>query len=104
MSFAPRDLRNRGAVVVGGTSGIGLMLARGLADAGANVIATGRRQDLVESATAQIRAAGVRSVPIASDVTSRDSLEHLLSGARQEFGAVDILVNCAGKTRRTPTL
>ena len=104
MAFASRDLKSRTAVVIGGTSGIGLTLAKGLADAGANVIASGRRKDLVESATQQIRAAGGRSVPIACDVTSRDSVQALLAGAISEFGAVDVLVNCAGKTKRTPTL
>lgn len=104
MGFAARDLKARTAIVIGGTSGIGLMLAKGLGDAGANVIASGRRQELVEDASKQIRAAGGKSIPVACDVTSRDSLKELLAAAVQEFGAVDILVNCAGKTKRTPTL
>ena len=104
MAFAARDLKSRTAIVIGGTSGIGLMLAKGLADAGANVIASGRRAELVEAASQEIRAAGARSIPVTCDVTSRDSLKDLLAAAVGEFGAVDILVNCAGKTKRTPTL
>jgi NAD(P)-dependent dehydrogenase (short-subunit alcohol dehydrogenase family) len=104
MAFAARELKSRTAVVIGGTSGIGLMLARGLADSGANVIASGRRNDLVEAAAQQIRAAGGNSIPVACDITSRDSLQSLLSAAIGEYGAIDILVNCAGKTKRTPTL
>ena len=104
MAYAARDLKSRTAVVIGGTSGIGLTLAKGLAEAGANVIATGRRKELVEQASNQIRAAGVRSLPLACDVSDRGSLEQLLAGAAKEFGGVDILVNCAGKTKRTPTL
>ncbi len=104
MAFAARDLKSRTAVIIGGTSGIGLMLAKGLADAGANVIASGRRKELVEAAAQQILAAGGNSIPVTCDVTSRHSLQSLLAAAVGEYGAVDVLVNCAGKTKRTPTL
>lgn len=98
------DLTSKNAVVIGGTSGIGLTLALGLAQAGANVAATGRRADLVKAAAEKIRALGRKSLDIASDVTDRASLEKLLAAAEAEFGCVDILVNSAGITRRTPTL
>src|SRR6266849_5200625 len=98
------DLTSKNAVVVGGTSGIGLTLALGLAQAGANVAATGRRADLVKVAAQRIRAMGRKSLDIATDVTDRVSLEKLLAAAEAEFGQVDILVNSAGITRRTPTL
>lgn len=104
MAYSKLELTNRTAVVIGGTSGIGLALAKGFAQAGANVMATGRRSELVEKVAGEIRGFGVRSAAFACDVTRRDSLEHLLAGAIKEFGAVDILVNCAGKTKRTPTL
>jgi len=98
------DLTSKNAVVIGGTSGIGLTLALGLAEAGANVAATGRRADLVKAASEKIRALGRKSLDIATDVTDRVSLEKLLAAAEAEFGQVDILVNSAGITRRTPTL
>ena len=98
------DLTSRNAVVIGGTSGIGLTLALGLAEAGANVAATGRRADLVKAASEKIRALGRKSLDIATDVTDRANLEKLLAAAEAEFGQVDILVNSAGITRRTPTL
>jgi NAD(P)-dependent dehydrogenase (short-subunit alcohol dehydrogenase family) len=98
------DLTSRTAVVIGGTSGIGLTLAKGLAQAGANVVPTGRRVTLVESAASEIRKLGRKSLAIASDVTSESSLEALLKGVVREFGAVDILINSAGTTKRGPTV
>jgi NAD(P)-dependent dehydrogenase (short-subunit alcohol dehydrogenase family) len=98
------DLTNKTAVVVGGTSGIGLALTRGLAQAGANVIPTGRRETQVRSAAAEVTALGRRSLAQTSDVTDVASLESLLKSACAEFGSVQILVNCAGRTKRMPTL
>ena len=98
------DLSEKTAVVIGGTSGIGLTLAKGLAQAGANVVPTGRRADLVESAAEAVRKAGRRSLALASDVNDAGSLQALLDAAVKEFGRVDILVNSAGRTKRTPTL
>jgi NAD(P)-dependent dehydrogenase (short-subunit alcohol dehydrogenase family) len=104
MGYAPLDLTTKTAVVIGGTSGIGLTIAKGLAQAGANVLPTGRRTELVESAVADIKKAGGKALAMRSDVTDRASLEALLNAAIAEFGAVDILVNSAGTTKRTPTL
>lgn len=98
------DLANKTAVVIGGTSGIGLALARGLAQAGANVIPTGRREELVRKASAEVLALGRRSLAETSDVTDNASLERLLKSACAEFGSVQILVNCAGRTKKMPTL
>lgn len=104
MAYKKLELTGRTAVVIGGTSGIGRKLAKGLAQAGANVIATGRRTELVTEVAAEIRTLGTASAAITCDVLKRENLEKLLDGALQQFGAVDILVNCAGKTKRTPTL
>ena len=104
MAYAPLDLTGRTAVVVGGTSGIGRVIARGLAEAGADVVPTSRRAELVEETAAEIEALGRRSLRVTSDVTDRQSLEALLAAAIEAFGKVDIMVNCAGRTRRAPTL
>lgn len=104
MGYPGLELAHKNAVVIGGTSGIGLALAKGLAEAGANVIASGRREDLVRSIADEIRGMGRKSAAVASDVTDRDSLENLLSAAEGALGPIDILVNAAGTTRRTPTL
>jgi NAD(P)-dependent dehydrogenase (short-subunit alcohol dehydrogenase family) len=104
MGYLPLDLANKTAVVIGGTSGIGLTLARGLAQAGANVVATGRREEQVKAATAEVTALGRRSLAQTSDVTDNGSIERLLQAVCGEFGSVEILVNSAGRTKRMPTL
>jgi len=98
------DLATKTAVVIGGTSGIGLALARGLAQAGANVVPTGRREELVKKVAAEIVALGHRSLAQPCDVTDNASIEHLLESACKEFGSVQVLVNCAGRTKKLPTL
>jgi NAD(P)-dependent dehydrogenase (short-subunit alcohol dehydrogenase family) len=98
------DLAGKSAVVVGGTSGIGLAMAIGLAEAGADVIATSRRAEQVEQAAAAIEAAGGRTLRHTSDVADRASLEKLCAATLEAFGKVDILINCAGKIKRAPTL
>lgn len=104
MSYPDMDLSNQTAVVIGGTSGIGHAIALGLARAGANVVATGRREQLAKTATDEIRQLGRRSIAVATDVSERRSIEALLAAARAEFGSVEILVNSAGRTKRTPSL
>jgi NAD(P)-dependent dehydrogenase (short-subunit alcohol dehydrogenase family) len=104
MNYPTFDISSKTAVVIGGTSGIGLALAKGFAHAGANVVATGRRADLVQSVAAEIKAMGRKTVAPTCDVTNRSSVQALLQEVCDEFGGVDILVNAAGFTRRTPTL
>ena len=98
------DLTNKTAVVIGGTSGIGLALTRGLAQAGANVVPTSRRAEQVRNAAAQVVALGKRSLAQTCDVTENASIERLLQAVCAEFGSVQILVNCAGRTKKMPTL
>src|SRR6266446_6284738 len=98
------NLEGKIAVVIGGTTGIGRMLSLGLADAGADVIASARRQEQVDETAAEIERRGRQTLRLCSDVRNRASLEELLAASLQRFGKVDILINCAGKTKRTPTL
>ncbi len=104
MAFRPLDLSGRVAVVIGGTSGIGRAIAHGLAEAGADVIPTSRRAEQVEATAKEIEQKGRKSLRVASDVADRKSLEQLLQESVSAFGKVDILVNSAGKTKRTPTI
>jgi NAD(P)-dependent dehydrogenase (short-subunit alcohol dehydrogenase family) len=104
MAFSGFDLSGRTAVVVGATSGIGKAIALALADAGADVVPTGRRAALAKEAATEIEARGRRSLAIASDVAHPVSMEKLAAAVIEKFGKVDILVNAAGRTIRRPTL
>jgi NAD(P)-dependent dehydrogenase (short-subunit alcohol dehydrogenase family) len=97
-------LAGRVAVVLGGTTGIGRAISLALADAGADVVAASRRQAQVDAVAAEIEARGRRSLRLNADVTDRASLERLCAETLRAFGQVDILVSCAGKTTRQPTL
>jgi NAD(P)-dependent dehydrogenase (short-subunit alcohol dehydrogenase family) len=98
------SLEGKIAIVIGGTSGIGRTLSLGLADAGADVIASARRQEQVDQTAAEIERRGRQTLRLCSDICNRQSLEQLLSASLQRFGKVDILINCAGIIKRTPTL
>lgn len=97
------NLSGKTAVVVGGTSGLGRAIALGLAGSGANVIATGRREELVEAVCAEIENAGRETLRQTIDVTNRESIDRLRDRVIKKFGAVDILINAAGRTAKNPT-
>lgn len=98
------SLEGKTAVVIGGTSGIGRTLSLGLADGGANVIASARRQEQVNETAAEIERRGRQTLRLCSNVCNRASLEELLAASLHRFGKVDILINCAGIIKRMPTL
>jgi len=98
------DLSGRVAVVVGGTSGIGRAIAVGYARAGADVVACARRADAVEETARLIEAEGRRTLRVSVDVSDRASLEAARDAVVRGLGRIDILVNSAGRLKRTPTL
>jgi NAD(P)-dependent dehydrogenase (short-subunit alcohol dehydrogenase family) len=98
------DLTGRVALVIGGSSGIGRAIAVGLAEAGADVVASSRRIREVTEVAKEIRAKGRRSLEVTSDVLERSTLENLHAQTMAAFGKIDILVNAAGTTKRVPTL
>lgn len=104
MTYSKLELNGKVAVVIGGTSGIGRAIAHGFAHAGADVIATSRREEQVDAAAREIEELGRRSLRVPSDVSDRASLERVLAEAIGAFGKVDILVNSAGRTKRAPTV
>ena len=97
------SLRNRVAVVLGGTSGIGLAVARGFARAGAATVATSRDGARVERAAADMEALGAPTLRIASDVQDRASLEKLCREVVAAFGQVDVLAVMSGVSQKVPT-
>ncbi len=97
------DLTGRVAVVMGGTSGLGRKLAVGLARAGADVVPTGRREQMVDEACAEVELTGRKSLRTVCDIASRASVDDLRDAVIEEFGQVDILVNAAGQIFRKPT-
>ena len=104
MGYGPLELTGKVAVVTGGTSVIGRALVRGLAEAGADVVPTSRRPEQVAAAADEVAALGRRTLRVTTDVTDRRSLEAALDAVVRELGRVDVLVNCAGRTQRQPTL
>ena len=97
------DLNGRVAVVIGATSGLGRAIAIGLAQHGADVVPTGRRKELVESACKEVEALGRRTLVMPADVQNRKSIDALRDAVLRSFGHVDILVNAAGNVIRQPT-
>ncbi len=97
-------VEGRVAVVLGGTDGIGRAISLGLAEAGADVVASGRRSEPLEAVAKEIEARGRRTLRVTSDVKDRASLERLRDAVRASLGDADILVNCAGRIKRTPTM
>ena len=89
---------------MGGTSGIGRALAIGLGEAGADVVATGRRENLVGEVASEIEQCGRRTLRLASDASSRESIDALRDLVLKELGRVDILLNAAGQIFRKPTV
>jgi len=104
LSTSRLPLEGRVAVVTGGTSGIGLALVRGLAKAGADIAPMSRRREQVDAAATEVESHGRRAARVAADVGDRSSLEAALRQTIEALGHVDILVNCAGITKRTPTV
>ena len=94
-------LDDRVALVTGASSGIGVGLARGLARAGANVVVTARRQEMIDETARIIRNFGVEAEAWTCDITDETAFEALFGRVTERFGRLDIMVNNAGFTDRT---
>ncbi|HEX5445004.1 MAG TPA: 3-oxoacyl-ACP reductase FabG [Pirellulales bacterium] len=91
------DLSGRVALITGGSKGLGLAMAQGFAEAGADVIISSRHENELQAAAAQIRqAAKVRVEYLVADMTERKEVSRLAEAAIAKLGRVDILVNNAG--------
>ncbi|MHB1034535.1 MAG: SDR family NAD(P)-dependent oxidoreductase [Pirellulales bacterium] len=97
MSHALFDLAGRVALVTGGSKGLGKAMARGFAEAGADVVISSRHEDELRAAAAEIQeGTGVRVTWVVADMTNREDVRRLARSAVEAMGKVDILVNNAG--------
>jgi 2-deoxy-D-gluconate 3-dehydrogenase len=94
------DLTGRVAIVTGGNGGIGLGMARGLAQAGAAVVLAGRNTDKSTAAVKELEALGAKAAMAKVDVTSEASCRAMVQTTVDRFGRLDILVNNAGTNIR----
>lgn len=95
------NLEGRTALVTGGSSGLGVAFARGLARAGANVVVTARRQPMIDQTAEMLRGYGVRASAFAADITDDTQFESVFEKTVEAYGQIDILVNNAGYTDRS---
>ena len=90
------SLKGKSAIVTGASSGLGVVFARALAEAGAHVVITARRKEKLDEVAAEITAAGGRATPIECDVTDAAQVEAMTAKAWDECGRIDVLVANAG--------
>lgn len=96
------NLEGQVSVVTGGATGIGLQMAKGLAEAGSNIVICSRRLDVCEEAAAEIKKLGVKALAVGCDVTKIEQVEAMKDEVLKKFGRVDVLVNNAGRAWVAP--
>src|SRR6266702_751984 len=101
MKTEPFNLSGKVAIVTGGNGGIGLGMARGLAEAGADIAIVGRNEAKSAAAVAELKQAGAKAISITADVTDKAAVTAMVERVRRELGRIDSLVNNAGINIRT---
>ncbi|MDB5640086.1 MAG: 2-deoxy-D-gluconate 3-dehydrogenase [Bradyrhizobium sp.] len=97
------DLSGKVAIVTGGNGGIGLGMARGLAEAGAAIAIVGRNEAKSNAAVTELKQQGIRAISVTADVTDKTAVEDMAERTLRELGRIDILVNNAGiNIRKAP--
>jgi 2-dehydro-3-deoxy-D-gluconate 5-dehydrogenase len=102
MKTSPFDLGGKVAIVTGGNGGIGLGMARGLAEAGAGIAIVARNEAKSAAAVAELKQAGAKAISVTADVTDKAAVTAMVERVKREFGRIDILVNNAGINIRKP--
>ena len=98
------NLTGRVVVISGASSGLGMQMAKGFAGQGADLVIMARRIEKLETLAEEIRAMGVKCLPIQCDVTKPDVVNEAAKKAEAEFGKVDVLINCAGSAKNAGVL
>jgi gluconate 5-dehydrogenase len=97
------DLTGQVAVVTGCSTGLGVQMAKALANQGANIVALARRQNLIDEVAADIeKTYGVKAIGVACDITDTDAVNAAVDTILEKFGRIDILINNAGTGGVTP--
>jgi NAD(P)-dependent dehydrogenase (short-subunit alcohol dehydrogenase family) len=104
MAYKGVSLEGKRALIFGGTSGLGKSIALGMAEAGADVVPVSRRAAEVARVAADIRALGRNTLELTADVTRREDIQKVIDAMVKAMGRIDILVNCAGTTKKVPSL
>jgi 2-deoxy-D-gluconate 3-dehydrogenase len=102
MTSSRFELRGKVAIVTGGNGGIGLGMARGLADSGADIAVVGRNETKSSAAVADLRQRGVKAIAITTDVTDKAAVAAMIDRVVRDLGRIDILINNAGMSIRKP--
>ncbi len=94
-----KTLAGKVAIVTGGSRGIGLAIARSLAEDGASVVVSGRDAARLDAAVKELEALGVPALAVLADAGKRGDVDRLIEVTRERFGRIDVVVNNAGITR-----
>lgn len=98
------NLKGRVAVISGASSGLGVQMAKGFANQGADLVIMARRVEKLEKVAEEIKAFGVKCIAIKCDVTDTAEVNKAAEEAIKEYGKIDILVNCAGSAKNAGVL
>ncbi len=93
------NLKGRVAVISGASSGLGKQMARAFAKQGADLVILARRIERLEELKVELEKEGVKVLPVQCDVTSSEQIDNAAKLAKETYGKVDILVNCAGSSK-----
>ena len=93
------NLKGRVAVISGASSGLGVQMAKGFAEQGADLVILARREERLIKLQKELEEKGIKVLPVKCDVTSTEDINHAAKVAEETFGRVDILVNCAGSSK-----
>jgi NAD(P)-dependent dehydrogenase (short-subunit alcohol dehydrogenase family) len=103
MALKKFSLKGKSGIVTGGRSGIGKAIAKGVVQAGAEIVIAGRNRERLEKVAKELRSFGGAVVPIQADVSKMEDIKNLVEQTVKKFGEIVFLFNNAGVVRRAPS-